>query len=95
MVNYPLKTEKEKNDFFFYKIHRKQVIQMPRPKKDGRYLNLYLDRTLHEEFEQFCESLGQTKTVAAERAFRMYMDAMEQNPKQIIRESKSPLNKRN
>lgn len=25
---------------------------------DGRYLNLYLDRTLHEEFEQFCESLG-------------------------------------
>lgn len=42
---------------------------MPRPKKDGRYLNLYLDRALHEEFEQFCESLGQTKTVAAERAF--------------------------
>lgn len=23
---------------------------MPRPKKDGRYLNLYLDRTLYEEF---------------------------------------------
>ena len=42
-------------------------------KKDGRYLNLYLDRALHEEFEQFCESLGQTKTVAAERAFRMYI----------------------
>ena len=74
---------------------RKTVIQMPRPKKDGRYLNLYLDRVLHDEFEQFCESLGQTKTVAAERAFRMYMDAMKQNPKQIIRESKSPLNKRN
>ena len=59
---------------------------MSRPKKDGRYLNLYLDRTLHEEFEQFCESLGQTKTVAAERAFRMYMDAMKQNPEQIMRE---------
>lgn len=58
---------------------------MPRPKKDGRYLNLYLDRTLHEEFEQFCESLGQTKTVAAERAFRMYMDAMKQNPEQIMK----------
>lgn len=49
---------------------------MPRPKKDGRYLNLYLDRALHEEFEQFCESLGQTKTVATERALRMYMDAV-------------------
>lgn len=58
---------------------------MPRPKKDGRYLNLYLDRTLHEEFEQFCKSLGQTKTVAAERAFRMYMDAMKQNPEQIMK----------
>lgn len=50
---------------------------MPRLKKDGRYLNLYLDRALHEEFEQFCESLGQTKTVASERALRMYMDAIE------------------
>ena len=68
---------------------------MPRTKKDGRYLNLYLDRALHEEFEQFCESLGQTKTVAAERAFRMYMDSMKKNPEQIIRESKSPLNERN
>lgn len=59
---------------------------MPRPKKDGRYLNLYLDRALHDEFEQFCERLGQTKTVAAERALRMYMDAMKQNPEQIMRE---------
>ena len=67
---------------------------MPRPKKDGRYLNLYLDRALHEEFEQFCESLGQTKTVASERALRMYMDAMKQmymdamkqNPEQIMKE---------
>ena len=59
---------------------------MPRPKKDGRYLNLYLDRALHE---QFCESLGQTKTVAAERAFRMYMDAMKQNPEQIMKVEQS------
>lgn len=62
---------------------------MPRPKKDGRYLNLYLDRALHEEFEQFCESLGQTKTVVAERTFRMYMDAMKQNPEQIMKVEQS------
>ena len=49
-------------------------------------LKLYLDRALHEEFEQFCETLGQTKTVAAERALRMYMDTMKQNPEQIMRE---------
>lgn len=29
---------------------------MPRLKKDGRYLNLYLDRALHEEFKR-CEKL--------------------------------------
>lgn len=69
--------------------NKKRVIQMPRPKKDGRYLNLYLDRALHEEFEQFCERLGQTKTVAAERAFRMYMDAMKQNPEQIMKGDKT------
>lgn len=62
-----------------------EVTQMPRPKKDGRYLNLYLDRALHEEFEQFYESLGQTKTIAAERAFRMYMDAMKQNSEQLVK----------
>lgn len=59
---------------------------MSRTKKDGRYLNLYLDRTLHDEFEQFCERIGQTKTVAAERAFRMYMDVMKQNPEKIMKE---------
>ena len=62
------------------------MTEMPRPKKDERYLNLYLDRALHKEFEQFCESLGQTKTVVAERAFRMYMDAMKKNPEQITKE---------
>lgn len=62
---------------------------MPRPKKDGRYLNLYLDRSLHDEFEQFCESLGQTKTIAAERAFRMYMDAMKRNPEHIMQRERN------
>lgn len=51
-------------------------------------MNLYIDRVLHEELEQFCESLGQTKTATAERAFRMYMDAMKQNPEQIMKEDK-------
>ena len=35
----------------------------------------------------------QTKAVATERVFRMYMDAIRQNPEQIIRESKSPFMK--
>lgn len=33
--------------------------------------------------------MQQTKTVAAERTFRMYMDAMKQNPEQIMRERRN------
>lgn len=58
---------------------------MPRQKKDGRYLNLYFDRELHDEFDLFCESIGQTKTTAAERAIRMYMDIMKNSPDKIIK----------
>lgn len=50
-----------------------------RKKKDAKYLNVYLDRKLHEEFEDFCKDIGQNKTVATERAIRMYMDAMNKN----------------
>ncbi len=58
---------------------------MARAKKDGRYLNLYLDRAIHDEFEEFCANIGQTKTVAAERAIKMYMDSMKSNPERIMK----------
>ena len=50
---------------------------MPRPKKEARYLNVYIQKDLHDRFEEFCKKLGQSKTVAAERALKMYMDAYE------------------
>lgn len=43
-------------------------------KKDIKYLNVCLDRALHEEFEQFCKKYGMSKTGATEKALRMYMD---------------------
>ncbi|MBO5435637.1 hypothetical protein J6A31_07575 [bacterium] len=49
---------------------------MGRHKKDAKYLTAYVERTLHEEFEAFCAKMGQSKTVATERALRMYMDSM-------------------
>lgn len=52
---------------------------MSRPKKDAKYLNVYIHRPLHEEFDKFCESVGQSKTVATERALRLYMDSMRKN----------------
>lgn len=40
---------------------------MGRKKKDGKHLNVYLDRELLERFEKYCEIKGQTKTLALER----------------------------
>lgn len=37
---------------------------MAREKKDGRHINLYIERKIIEMLEQYCEEVGQTKTVA-------------------------------
>ena len=47
-------------------------------KKEIKYLNVCMDKTLHEEFEQFCKDMGMSKTGATETAIRMYMDKMKQ-----------------
>lgn len=52
-----------------------------RPKKDAKYLNVYIERKLYDEFSQFCEDAGQSKTKAAERALRMYIDNNGKMPK--------------
>ena len=45
-------------------------------KKEIKYLNVCMDKALHEEFEEFCKSMGMSKTGACEKAIRMYMDRM-------------------
>lgn len=52
---------------------------MARPKKDGKYLNVYVEQNIYDDFEKFCEDMGQSKTTATERALRFYMDAMRKN----------------
>lgn len=52
-------------------------------KKDIKYLNVCLDRSLHEEFEQFCKNNGMSKTGACEQALRMYMDNVNRAMKMI------------
>lgn len=46
---------------------------MGRPKKDAKYLNVYIRRDIYDKFSKFCSELGQSKTVAAERALEQYM----------------------
>lgn len=47
---------------------------MARPKKDGIYLNIKLDKELYHRLESVCEEAGQTKTLIVERALLAYMD---------------------
>lgn len=39
---------------------------MVKPKKDGRYINYYLDRKVYENLEAYARSKGQTVTMALE-----------------------------
>jgi len=52
---------------------------MAREKKDGRHINLYIEREIIEKLEQYCEEVGQTKTVAIERAIKQYLSDYQSN----------------
>ncbi len=52
---------------------------MAREKKDGRHINLYIEREIIESLEKYCERMGQTKTVAIERAFKQYLSEYQNN----------------
>lgn len=47
---------------------------MARPKKDGQYINCYLDRKLYLRLCHYAEEKGQTKTLAIERILKQHLD---------------------
>ena len=51
---------------------------MPRPKKDGLYINYYIDRKLVEKLRDYAEEKGQTMTMALERILQDYFATIEQ-----------------
>ena len=48
---------------------------MPRPKKDGKYINFYMDLDVFRALEKFSEVNGMTKTMVMERALKQYIEA--------------------
>ena len=52
-------------------------------KKEIKYLNVCIDKNLHEEFEQFCKAHGMSKVGATEQAIRQYMDKMNKALKSV------------
>ena len=47
---------------------------MPRPKKDGEKVSLYLDKKTMERIRAYADEKGQPLTVAIERALSSFLD---------------------
>ena len=47
---------------------------MSREKKDGKRINFYMDRKVLELLDQYCEEVGQTKTIATERILQEHLE---------------------
>ena len=53
---------------------------MARPKKDGSYVNFYIDRKLVDELRDYAEEKGQTMTMALERILKEYFEQKKEEP---------------
>lgn len=51
---------------------------MPRKKKDGRFINYYIDRQIFERLERYAEDKGQQMTTAIERILQGHLDRYEE-----------------
>ncbi len=56
---------------------------MARPKKNGTYLNVCIETPIYERLVELCKDVGQTKTVAVERALKAYLDSYEEVQRKI------------
>ena len=50
---------------------------MPRPKKDGRHINYYIDRMIYERLEEYADEKEQTMTMALERILKDFFERTE------------------
>ena len=47
---------------------------MARQKKDGVFINYYIDKNVKEMLDEYCEDVGQTNTLVIERILRGYLE---------------------
>lgn len=47
---------------------------MARAKKDGKFLNIYLEKSVSDRLENYCNETGLTKTTAIERLLTQAFD---------------------
>ena len=54
---------------------------MARPKKEGRKVSFYMDAQIVNRLEQYCEEMGQSKTLAVERIIKAHLDEHDKKKK--------------
>ena len=54
---------------------------MAKPKKDGKYVNIFMIKELAERLEEFSHYTGISKTFIIEKAVRLYLDDKEKQEK--------------
>ena len=52
----------------------RDLLLLKEPKKDGHYINCYLDRNLFNRLSYYADEKGQIKTLAIERILKEYFD---------------------
>ena len=55
---------------------------MARQKKDSINLNMRVNAEVMRRFNEYCERMGQTKTLAFERIITTYLDELDESKKE-------------
>lgn len=52
---------------------------MGRPKKEGQYLNVRIDRDVYDKISEICEEAGHTKAFVVEKALASFIEEYEED----------------
>lgn len=57
---------------------------LARAKKDGVYINYYIQKDIKDRLDRYCEDVGQTNTMAIERILKQFLDEYENTQNEDI-----------
>jgi len=58
---------------------------LARKKKDGKYLNVMINSDVYARLAKYCEVVGQTKTIAVERALDSFIKEYDDKAEKLKR----------
>ena len=56
---------------------------MPRAKKDGKFVNVYMEKSIADAADRYSEKTGVSKTKVIEKALEEYLEKQKENNKNI------------